>query len=74
MPIAATVVAIPFLATLVATFEVAAQRGCAAHLDGGHDAPLCCRQRRAMLVSTGFSVAVKHVRYFPLRPIHRSKL
>jgi hypothetical protein len=70
MPIAATIEAIPFSATLIATFQVAAQRGCAAHLNGGHDAPLCCGHRRAMIVSIGFSVAAKHVRYFPLRPIH----
>jgi hypothetical protein len=30
------------------------------------------RHRRAMLISINFPVAAKHVRYFPLRPIHRS--
>jgi hypothetical protein len=38
--VATTVERIAFEAALIAAFEVAPQRGCAAHLDRGHDAPL----------------------------------
>jgi hypothetical protein len=72
VPVPAAIEAIAFMATLIATLEVAAECGCAAHLNGGHDAPLCLRHRRAMLISINFPVAAKHVRYFPLWPIHRS--
>jgi len=72
VPVSAAIEAIPFMTTLIATLEVAAERRCAAHLDGGHDAPLCFRHRRAILVSIGFPIAAEHVRYFPRRPIHRS--
>ena len=41
--IAAAVVAGPFVMAPVATFEMAAESGGSAHLDGGHDAPLCSR-------------------------------
>ena len=49
MPIAARVVAIPLMAALVAALQVAAESRRAAHLDGGHDAPLRRGHRRAML-------------------------
>jgi hypothetical protein len=58
------------MATLIATFDVAAERGRAAHLDGAHDAPLRRRHRRAMLLSIGFPVAAEHVRHFQLRTVH----
>ena len=58
------------MAALIAAFEVAAESGRAAHLDGGHDAPLRRRHRRAMLLSIGFSVAAEHVRHFQLRTVH----
>jgi len=58
------------MATLVAAFEVAAQRRRAAHLDCCHDAPLRRGHRRAMLLSIGFPVAAEHIRHFQLRAIH----
>jgi hypothetical protein len=58
------------MATLIATLEVTTERGCAAHLDGGHDAPLCRGHRRAMLLTIGCAVAAEHIRYFQLRAIH----
>jgi hypothetical protein len=70
MPVAAAIEAIPFLAALIAALKVAAQCGCAAHLDRGHDAPLCRRHRRAMLVSISFPVAAEYIRHFQLRAIH----
>ena len=70
VPIPATIERIAFLATLITAFEVAAQGGCAAHLDGGHDAPLRHRHGRAMLLSISFSVAADHVRHFQLRTVH----
>jgi hypothetical protein len=69
MPVPAAIEAIPFMTTLIATLEVAAERCRAAHLDGGHDAPLCLRHRRAIFLSIGFPIAAKHVRHFPRRPI-----
>jgi hypothetical protein len=58
------------MGALVAAFQVTAENGRAAHLDGGHDAPLCHRHRRAMLLSISFSIAAKHVRHFQLGAIH----
>src|SRR5438067_835571 len=60
--IPAAIECVPFKAALIAAFEVAAKSGRAAHLDGGHDAPLPRRYRRAMLLSISFSVAAEHVR------------
>jgi hypothetical protein len=68
--IAAAIERIPFIGALIAAFEVAAENRCAAHLDGGHDAPLSHRHRRAMLLSISLSVAAEHVRHFQLRTIH----
>ena len=68
--IAAAIVRVAFMAALIAALEVAAESGRAAHLDGGHDAPLPARHRRAMLLSISFSVAAEHVRHFQLRTIH----
>ena len=70
MPIAAAVVRDSLDAALIALFEMAAERGRAAHLDGRHDASLCRGHRRAMLLSIGFSVAAEHVRHFQLRTLH----
>ena len=72
VPIPAAIETVPFMPALIATFEMTAECGCAAHLDGVHDAPLCLRHRRAMVFSISFSIAAEYVRYFPLRPIHRA--
>ena len=71
--IAAAIERIAFVAALIAAFEVAAEHGRAAHLDGGHDAPLRHRHRRAMLLSISFSVAAEHVRHFQLRTVHAAR-
>jgi hypothetical protein len=39
VPVPAAIETIAFMATLITTLEVAAECGCAAHLDCGHDAP-----------------------------------
>ena len=70
--VAAAIEAISFVATLIATFEVTAQGGCAAHLDCGHDASLCGGHRCVMLVAIGHAVAAEHIRHFQLRAIHRA--
>ena len=59
------------VAALIALFEVAAERGRAAHLDRGHDAPLRGGHRRAMLLAIGFAVAAEDIRHFQLRALHR---
>src|SRR5437660_2839878 len=70
MPIAAAIVGIAFVATLITAFHVAAESGGTAHFDGGHDASLLARHRRAMLLTIGFTVAAEHVRHFPARRAH----
>jgi hypothetical protein len=72
MPIPATVEAIPLMATLIASLEVATEGRGSTQFDCGHDAPLRRGHRRAMLFSVGFAVATEHVRYFQLRAIHGS--
>jgi hypothetical protein len=49
-----------------------AESGGTTHLDGGHDASLCSRERPFMLLTIGFAVAAEDVRHFPLRALHRS--
>jgi hypothetical protein len=68
--IPAAIEGIAFKATLIATFEVAAECRGAAHLDGAHDAPLRSGHRRAMLLSIRFSVTAEYVRHFQLRTVH----
>ena len=58
------------MAALIALFDLSAESRRAAHLDGGHDASLRRRHRRAMLFSIGFAVAAEDVRHFQLRAIH----
>ena len=70
MSIAAAIVAGPLERTAVAALEMTAQGRGAAHLDGGHDAPLCGGERRAMLLSIGFTIAAEDVRHFQLWAIH----
>jgi hypothetical protein len=52
---------------------MAAESGCPAHYDGGHDTPLPCGHRRAMLFAVGFAIATEHVRHFHLRAIHKPR-
>ena len=70
MSIPATIEGVAFMAALVTSLQVTAEDSGAAHLDGGHDAALPNRHRRAMLLSIGFSVAAEHVRHFQLRTVH----
>jgi hypothetical protein len=71
--VATTIERIAFVAALIATFEVAAQRSRAAHLDGAHDAPLYHRHRRAVLLTISFSVAAEDVRHFELGTVHAAR-
>ena len=68
-PIAAAVVGTAFLATLITTFQVAAQCGRAAHLDAVM--PPCGRPTRCILIMLRSG---EHVRYFPLRLIGHRRL
>jgi len=70
MSIAAAIVAGPLERTAVAVLEMTAQGRRAAHLDGGHDAPLCGGERRPMLLSIGFTLAAEDVRHFQLGALH----
>jgi hypothetical protein len=70
VPIPAAVEAIPLMATLIASLEVATEGRRSTQLDCGHDAPLRRGHRRAMLFSVGFAVAAEDIRHFQLRAIH----
>src|ERR1041384_1239840 len=71
MAVAAGVEAVPLMAASIATFEVPTQRRCAAHLDGGHHAPLLSGHRRAMLIAIGLAVAAEYIRHFQPGTVHR---
>src|ERR1700733_11880943 len=70
MAIAARVEGVSLMTALVAAFHMAAESGCPAHFDGGHDASLPCGHRRAMLFAVGFAIAAENIRHFQLRAVH----
>ena len=47
------------------------ENGGAAELDRRHDTPLGRRQRGAMLLTIGFTVAAEDVRHFQLGTVHQ---
>src|SRR5712691_9830708 len=57
MSVAAAIVAGTLVRTAVAPLEMTAEGRRPAHLDGGHDAPLCRGERRTMLLAIGFTIA-----------------
>src|SRR5215472_2839631 len=73
MAVPAATVTGPFVTTVVASFEMPAESCSATHLDGGHDTPLCHRERPIKLLTIGFAVAAEDVRHFELRAIHRAQ-
>ena len=54
--------------------EMAAENSGAADLDRGHNTALRYRKRSAMLLTIGFTVAAKHIRYFKLGAIRVPEL
>jgi hypothetical protein len=70
MTISAGAVADALVAALIALLDLPSESCRPAHLDGGHDAPLGCGHRRAMLFPIGFAVTAEHIRHFQLRAIH----
>ena len=62
------------MAAVVTLLEMTTQNSSTADLDRGHDTALRYRKRSAMLLTIGFAVAAKHIRYFKLRAIHVPKL
>jgi hypothetical protein len=70
MPVAAAIVAGTLVRTAVAPLEMTAKGRRPAHLDCGHDAPLCRGERRTVLVSIGFPIAAEDVPHFQLWAIH----
>jgi hypothetical protein len=70
MTIPAAVVPDAPVVTGVALFDVAAERGCAAGGDRGHDALVRDGQRRSHVVPIGVAVAAEHVRHGRRRRIH----
>src|SRR6266851_9738458 len=70
MPVAAAIVAGTLVRTAVAPFEMTAEGRRPAHLDRGHDAPLCRRGRRTIVLSIDFTIAAEDVRHFQLWAIY----
>ncbi len=70
MPVAAAIVAGTLVRTAVAPFEMTAEGRRSAHLDRGHDAALCRRERRTIVLSIDFTIAAEDVRHFQLWAIH----
>jgi hypothetical protein len=77
MAVPARVESVSLMTALVAALHMAAESGCPARFDGGHDAALPGGHRRAMLFAVSFAIAAEHVRHFQLRAFHeprRSKM
>jgi hypothetical protein len=62
------------MAAVVAFLQMAAQNSGATDLDRGHDTALRYRQQSAIVLTIGFAVAAKHIRYLKLRAIHFPEL
>src|ERR1700758_843535 len=70
MPVAAAIIAGTLVSTAVAPLEMTAESRRPAHLDRGHDAPLCCSERCTIALPIGFAIAAEDVRHFQLWAIH----
>jgi hypothetical protein len=68
--IAAGPVADALMTALIALFDLSPKSRRPAHLDSGHDAPLGCGHRRAVLSPIGFAVTAEDIRHFQLGAIH----
>ena len=73
MSVAAAIVSVTLVRTAVAVLEMTTEGRRPAHLDRGHDAPLCRGERRTMLLAIGFTIAAEDVRHFQLWAIHRTQ-
>jgi hypothetical protein len=62
------------MAAVVTLLEMAAENSGAADLDRGQYAALRRAERSAVLLTIGFAVAAKHIRYFKLGAIHVPEL
>jgi hypothetical protein len=65
---------VALMPAMVTLLEMAAQNSSPADLDRGHDTALRHRKRSAVLLTIGFAVAAKHIRYLKLWAIHVPKL
>jgi hypothetical protein len=59
---------------MVTLLEMAAQNSSPADLDRSHNTALRHRKRSAVLLTIGFTVAAKHIRYLKLGAIHGPEL
>ena len=59
------------MAAAITLLDMTAESGGAADLDRRHDASLRSRQRGAMLLTIGFTVAAEDVRHFPPGTVHQ---
>jgi len=68
------IISVALMAAVVTLFEMAAENSGPTDLYRGHDTALRYRKRSAMLLTIGFAVAAKHIRYFKLGAIHVPEL
>ena len=62
------------MTAVITLLEMAAENSGAADFDRGHNTALRYLKRSAMLLTIGFAVAAKHIRYFKLGAIHVPEL
>jgi hypothetical protein len=74
MAIRARIISVTLMAAVVTLLEMAAENSGPTDLYRGHDAALRRRKRSAVLLTIGFAVAAKHIRYFKLGAIHVPEL
>ena len=65
---------VALMPAMVTLLQMAAQNSSPADLDRGHDTALRHGKRSAVLLTIGFAVAAKHIRYLKLGAIHVPEL
>jgi hypothetical protein len=74
MAIRARIISVALMAAVVTLLEMAAENSGPTDLYRGHNAALRRAERSAVLLTIGFAVAAKHIRYFKLGAIHAPEL
>src|ERR1700741_5568644 len=74
MAIRTRIISVALMAAMVTLLEMAAENSGPTDLYRGHHTALRYRKRSAMLLTIGFAVAAKHIRYFKLGAIHVPEL
>src|SRR6516162_1317452 len=69
--IATAIIGNALVVTVIALLDVTTKRRGSTQLDRRHDTTLCGRQRSAMTLAIGFTVAAEHIRHFGPTAGHR---